>query len=80
MNDLGFVLSSNRKFSAHCVKVQKKALRVSANIFRSFRGRDTAFLMKMFDTYVRPVVEYGSSVWSPYTMKDIDLVERVLRT
>jgi len=29
--------------------------------------------------YVRPIVEYNSIVWSPYTVKDIQTIERVQR-
>ncbi|MCG8430647.1 MAG: hypothetical protein MJA29_05710 [Candidatus Omnitrophica bacterium] len=90
INDLGFILSSNKKFSAHCKKITKKACRISANVFRNFKNRDTNFLIKLFNTYIiliklfntyiRPVVEYGISVWNPYLLKDIDLVEKVLRS
>ena len=34
----------------------------------------------MFNTYIRPIVEYGTRIWSPYLLKDIDLVEHVLRS
>jgi len=30
-------------------------------------------------TYVQPIVEHGSVVWSPYTVKDIDNIESVQR-
>ena len=35
--------------------------------------------MKAFTTYVRPVVEYASPVWSPGTLTAIDKVETVQR-
>lgn len=79
INDLGFLLSSDGKFTAHCNKIASKALRVSSNIFRIFKTRDSKFLMKMFDTYVRPIVEYGTQVWNPFLQKDIDRIENVLR-
>ena len=80
ISDLGFLLSSNGKFSAHCKKISKKALRMTSNIFRVFKCKDKEFLIKMFITYVRPIVEYGSSIWSPYLLKDIDSIERVQRS
>ena len=33
--------------------------------------------MKMFNTFVRPIVEYGTQVWSPYLLNDIDTIEKV---
>ena len=35
--------------------------------------------MRAFITYVRPIVEYNSVVWSPSSAHDIDAVERVQR-
>ena len=80
ITDLGFLLSSNHKFSTHCDKIYKKAMRISAHIFRVFKTRKTKFLLNMFNTYVRPLVEYGVQIWSPYLLKDIDIVERVQRS
>ena len=36
-------------------------------------------LVRAFVTYVRPIVEYNSVIWSPSTVRDIDTVERVQR-
>jgi hypothetical protein len=80
VKDLGFVISSNNKFSEHCSMIATKALKISSHIFRCFRTRDSSFLLKMFDVYVRPVVESGTSVWSPYLLKDIANIERVQRS
>lgn len=35
--------------------------------------------MKIFVTYVRPIVEYAAIIWSPYLVKDIMLLETVQR-
>ena len=53
---------------------------VSAHIFRLFKTRKTSFLLQMFNTYVRPIVEYGVQIWSPHLLKDIDIIERVQRS
>ena len=79
VNDLGILLSSDQKFSQHCKSVSNRALFRSANIFRAFKCRKTAFLVNMYTKFVRPSVEYGVQVWSPYLLKDIDVVERVQR-
>jgi hypothetical protein len=80
VKDLGFLISGNIKFSSHCTMVAKKALRVSSHIFRCFRCRDTSFLVKMFNVYVRPIVESGSVVWSPFLVRDIKTIEHVQRS
>ena len=35
--------------------------------------------MKAYKTFVRPILEYGSSVWNPYLIADIDKIESVQR-
>ena len=35
--------------------------------------------MRAYKTYVRPILEYCSSVWNPFLQKDIDLLESVQR-
>ena len=76
---LGVWFSDSLKFSKHCQEVALNASKRSACIFRSFVSRDTDFLIKMFKTYIRPILEYGSPVWSPYLLKDIDIIEQVQR-
>jgi hypothetical protein len=80
INDLGFTLTANQKSSLHCEKISKKALRISANIFRVFKTRNTNFLLQMCNTYVRPLVECGVQIWSPHLLKDIDAIEKVQRS
>ena len=35
--------------------------------------------MHLFITYVRPILEYSSVIWSPHHIFEIDLIERVQR-
>ena len=49
-------------------------------IFKAFQCKDIGFLTKMFTTFVRPILEYISPVWSPYLLKDIDCIESVQRS
>ena len=46
-------------------------------LFRGFLSRDISFLRAAFVTYIRPLVEYCSVVWSPSTKKYIDILEKV---
>jgi hypothetical protein len=75
--DLGVTLSQSAKTSGHCKLKSKKALQVVGHIFRSFRSRNQKFLLDMFRVYVRPIVDYNSSVWSPHLIKDVKIIERV---
>ncbi len=75
--DLGVLFSSNLKFTEHVASICKRAFSRVNLIFLAFYSRKPSFLVQMFKTFVRPVLEYASPVWSPYLKKDIDLLERV---
>jgi hypothetical protein len=48
-------------------------------ILRSFCSRDCKIMVKAFVTYVRPLLEYCSEVWSPFTAVNINKIEAVQR-
>ena len=49
-------------------------------IKRTCRGwKDTETLKTLYCTLVRSQLEYGSVVWSPYTSRNIDKLERIQR-
>jgi hypothetical protein len=48
-------------------------------LHKGFRSRSPSLLVKAFVTYVRPIVEYASNVWSPYLLKHIRGIENVQR-
>ena len=79
IRDLGVVIASSLKPSAHCNKVAKAAHFKCAMIFRSFVLRDPSFLMDMFNKYVLSKLHYCSTVWNPWLKRDINCIERVLR-
>ena len=56
-----------------------KANQRAAAIYRAFTSRDITLLLRAYTTYVRPIVEHDSVVWSPYTVKDIDAIESIQR-
>jgi len=65
---------ANLSPTAHVCDIVAKAHKRANLILRTFESRDIDLLV-----YVRPIVEYNSIVWSPYTVKDIEAIERVQR-
>ena len=78
-SDLGVVINNQLTFSCHILSTVKKAYIQSALISRCFLSRDAHNLKLAFCTYVRPILEYASPIWSPYIQKDITLLENVQR-
>ena len=44
-----------------------------------FTSKDRNLLVKAFITYVRPILEYNSSVWSPTSKNEVRRIEAVQR-
>jgi hypothetical protein len=80
VRDLGVIIGPDLKFREHINAMCKKAGYLSASIYRTFVMRDRKFLVDMFKTYVRPILEYNSPVWSPFYICDIDKIESVQRS
>ncbi len=77
--DLGIMVSSDLKQSVHCRTISAKAMRVTGLIFRAFGTKKFETLLRAYVTYVRPIVESCTPVWSPHLKKDILCIERVQR-
>ena len=56
----------------------KAALRTKL-ISKYFRSRDPSLLTRAFCTFVRPVLEYCSTIWNPCFKRDINKIESVQR-
>ena len=79
IRDLGINYDSNLCFSSYIDKIVSKAYQRVNLIFRTFFSRDHKILTLAYTTYVRPLLEYCTSVWSPYLINDITRVENVQR-
>ena len=79
--DLGVTIEQNLKFQQHINQITHRVMiRVNqrANlIHHCFTSKNTANLARAFKTYVRPLLEYASPVWSPYTKCQIESIEAV---
>jgi hypothetical protein len=76
--DLGIIRHSSFSYD-NIRSVISKASRAAGMIYRVFSIRSTAFLINLFRTYVIPIFEYVSPVWSPAKLGLNDEIERVLR-
>ncbi|BHF63767.1 hypothetical protein SprV_0200676200 [Sparganum proliferum] len=77
--DLGVLMTSSLKPSAHCSRVAKRAMSVLYAIKRAFMDFDEDVFSKTFGTFVRPHLEYGIQAWRPWAVEDQNCLERVQR-
>ena len=75
--DLGIWYTSDLKPSTQCRKAVAKAMQALGLIKRSFKFISNESFLVLYKLYVRPALEYCASAWSPYLLKDIDLMEQV---
>jgi len=77
--DLGVTISRNLSSSEHIHNVVKSASRVVGLLLKTFECRELQFMVRIFCSLVRPILEYACESWSPYIIADIDLIEQVQR-
>jgi hypothetical protein len=75
--DLGIEIDSDLSFDAHINMIVGKAYSRIGILFKGFSSRNVALLVKAYVTYIRPTLEYASSVWSPYMLKHINAIEKI---
>ena len=75
--ELGITFQDDLQFTKHLVDEVKMANSILGLIHRSFQHIDNEMLIHLYKALVRPHVEYASSVWSPFKLRDIKLIEGV---
>ena len=64
--DIGIIRTSDFCYKSHVDAICFKTSRLCAMIFRLFSTRNKAFMCKLFIIYIRPLLEYASTVWNPH--------------
>jgi len=77
--DLGVLVAHDLSHSLHISSIVARAHKRTAAIYRAFHSRNIDLLLRTYLTYVRPLIEHDSVIWSPYTVKDIELIGSVQR-
>ena len=72
-------MSCNLKLSQQRSEVVKKANKVIGLIGRSFEYKSKDTILTLYNSMVRPLLEYCVQAWCPYYQKDIAKLERVQR-
>ncbi len=79
MRDLGVLVDGQLSFDHHINDIVKRAHVRSIVLLKTFARRDRAFLLRLFITYIRPLVEYASAVWNPTSVATTRKLESVQR-
>ena len=77
VRDLGILYDDNLCFYEYFDDIVAKAFQRVNFLFRSFISGNASILVKAYITFVRPLLEYCTYVWSPVQLYLIQKLERV---
>ena len=69
--DFGVMFSNDIKVSLHCRDSYDKVNRMLGLISRTVRYRHPIVVLNLYKSLIRPHLDYCSSVWNRYYIKDI---------
>jgi len=67
--DLGVIIANTCQPRLHINTIVAKASQCANAILRCFQSRDPCVLLRSFKVYLRPILEYNTTVWSPWQKK-----------
>ena len=76
---LGVTIDHNLSWSNHIGIISHKANSVYAFLKRNLRQCSLSIKSLAYLTYVRPILEYASIIWTPYTKLHIATMEKIQR-
>ena len=79
VKDLGVYTPNDLKPAVQCERAAAEAMRVVWMIQRYFEDLDVSGFRRVYQTHVRPHLDYAVQVWSLYFVKDIECLKRVQR-
>ena len=77
--DLGIAFDTKLSFKEHIAQIVNKANSVIGMIKRTFQHMDEKMLLHLYETLIRPIVEYGNVIWYPHLKKVIVAIEKIQR-
>lgn len=77
--DLGVVVDEDLRFHTHIRQIAGKAGGVASNLLKSTICRSASFMVTLFQSDVRPLLDFASQVWFTGFLSDVRLIESVQR-
>ena len=77
--DLGITFQHDMKFGIHINNVVNKANRLLGLVKRTFSYMDENMFLTIYKSIIRPIIDYGDSVWNPCLKKHIQMIENITR-
>ena len=75
--DLTVLITSDLKAGEQCMAVYGKANRMLGLIKRMWVDKDRKALLALYQSIVRPHLEYSCSAWTPHCVNDREVLEKI---
>ena len=79
VKDLGVTFQEDGSFKNHIADVKTKAINMSAWLLRTFKNRSLGFMRFLYQTYILPLTDYCSHLYSPTRFSEIKSLEAIPR-
>ena len=79
VKDFGVIVDNHLTFSNHIAEKVNKANQIMGLIQRTSVFLDKHNFNLLYKSLIRPHIEYGNTVWSPFQKAGINLIENVQR-
>ena len=77
--DIGVIITNDLKSTEQVKIAASKANKMLGLLLNTFNYLDLETFKVLYNSYVRPQLEFGVSAWNPYLKRDIETLERVQR-
>lgn len=80
--DLAILIDTSLKFHSHIANITRKDGDLSNNILRATVNtvnRDRSYMIPLYTSHIRPILEYCSSLWNLGYIGDLKLLESIQR-
>ena len=77
--DIGVLVTSDLKPTRQCTEAARRGNAVLGQIARAFHYRNKYTFIDLYKQYVRPHLEFSAPAWSPWMVRDKEVLERVQR-
>ena len=77
--DLGVLIDNKLLFHSHIASIVSKASGLSVNLLRSTLCRSADFMVPLFISHIRPLLDFASTIWNTGYLGDLRLLESVQR-
>ena len=79
VKDLGILFNCTLSFKEHILQVVSKGTQLAGWFLRSFKTRKMEDMKTVLQSLIIPKMEYGSVIWSPTDVAQINFLESVQR-